>query len=283
MSKSLGNTVTPLPVLEQFSADAVRYWAANARLGVDTAIDESVFKVGKRLITKLWNASKFVLSQEADAGAITHELDRAFVAELAALVENATRDYDAFEFAKAMQETETFFWSRFTDTYLELAKSRARSDDDPAGRASAVATLRLALGVLLRLFAPVLPYVTEEIWSWVFADETGEKFIHAASWPQAVEFAGVEAPAEAASFDTAVSALAAINKAKADAEVSMGREVERLVLAGGSETLGRLEPVIGDVLLAARCHAHELAPADDVDPGMFAVRDASFAPRAETG
>ena len=179
MSKSLGNVVTPLPLIEQFGADTLRYWAGSARLGVDTAFDENVLRVGKRLVTKLWNASKFVLSQTSPPGDVTNELDRAFVTELATLVERATRDFERYEHADVLREVEHFFWSRFTDTTLELVKTRARGDDD-AGRASAVATLRLGLDVLLRMFAPFLPYVTEEIWSWAFAAERGEPSIHRA-------------------------------------------------------------------------------------------------------
>ncbi len=281
MSKSLGNVVTPLPLLEEFSADAVRYWAANARLGVDTALDESVFKIGKKLITKLWNASKFVLSQEGQPGPITNELDRAFLRELRTHVEQATKDAEAFDLARTLQDTERFFWSRFTDTYLELAKTRARDEGDPAGRDSAVTTLRFALSVLLRMFAPVLPYVTEEIWSWIYGEERGEPFIHGAAWPTAAEFDQIEAPADSGSFDLAITALAAINKAKADAEVSMGREVEHLELAGAAETMVRIEPVLSDVLLASRCHGHAVTSDDGIDVGSFQVRDARFAPRPD--
>ena len=282
MSKSLGNVVTPLPVIEQFSADAVRYWAANARLGVDTALDESVFKVGKRLITKLWNASKFVLSQPGAPGPVTHELDRAFLGELRALVEQATKDADAFELARTLQDTEQFFWSRFTDTYLELAKTRARNGDDEEGRNSAVTSLRFALGVLLRMFAPVLPYVTEEIWSWVHGAERGEPFIHGAAWPTVAEFDGFAPAADPGSFDLAVAALAAINKAKADGEVSMGREVETLELVAPAATIERLTPVLSDVLLASRCHGHTLVADEGAEAGSFSVRGAIFAPRPET-
>jgi valyl-tRNA synthetase len=281
MSKSLGNVVTPLPVIEKWSADPVRYWAGCARIGVDTAFDENVLKVGKRLVTKIWNASKFVLSQEAPPGPVSCELDRAFLAELRDLVERTTADHEAFDFARAMQETETFFWSRFTDTYLELAKSRARSEDDPAGRASAVTTLRLGLQVLLRLLAPVLVYVTEEVWSWAFAEETGEPFVHGAPWPSSEEFAEAASPAHPASFATAIAALAAINKAKADGEVSMGREVERLVIAADEATLNALAPVLGDVLAAARVADHATATDASVEPGVLEIRGAVFAPRPE--
>jgi valyl-tRNA synthetase len=171
-------------------------------------------------------------------------------------------------------------WKRFTDTYLELAKSRARSESDAAGRASAVTTLRLALSVLVRLFAPVLPYISEEIWSWAFARETGKPSVHAAAWPSDADFAGVAAPLDEASFEAAVAAYLAINKAKADANASAGRETLRLTLAAAPATAARLAPVLGDVLLAARCAEHALVSDASLEAGAVTVRDAAFAERA---
>src|SRR5262245_57641597 len=164
MSKSRGNVVTPVHLLEEYTADGVRYWAAGARLGTDTIFDEKVMKVGKRLVTKLFNAGKFVLAQEGPVHPIEAALDRAFVERLRALVARVTASFEEFDYAHALQDTETFFWSDFTDTFLELVKARAR--EGGAGGGSAIAALRLGLGVLLRLFAPVLPYITEEVWSW---------------------------------------------------------------------------------------------------------------------
>ncbi len=279
MSKSLGNVVLPTDLLERHTADAVRYWAASARLGADTAADEKVFKVGKRLQTKIFNASKFVLGQEAEEGPVSAELDRAFLASLRRLVERTTASWDDFNHAQALQDTESFFWSQFTDTYIELAKMRARSEEDAAGRTSAVATLRLTLDLLLRLFAPFQPYITEEVWSWVFAAEKGAPSIHRASWPGASDFAAVAEPADPESFQVAADCWRAINKAKADAEVSMGREVERLTIAASPKTLEKLRPGLPDVLLAARCHAHELAEQPDLEDGTFEVSDAVFVAR----
>ena len=279
MSKSVGNVVTPLPLIEKFGADSARYWAASARLGVDTAADEKVFKVGKRLVTKLFNAGKFVLSQTAETHPVSSELDRAFVAKLEQLVARSTRHFEAFEHAPVLAESESFFWSHFTDTFLELAKPRAR-DDEPgreAERGSAVAALRLGLGVLLRLFAPFLPYITEEVWSWAFAEETGQPLIHRAPWPGDEDFAGIDAPADPGSFDLAVGCWSAINKAKADASVSMGREVASLSIAANAATLARLAPVLADVLVAGRCHAHHLVERGELEDGAFAVDDAEFA------
>ena len=289
MSKSKGNVVTPAPLVEKHSADPTRYWAASARLGVDTAFDESVFKIGKRLVTKIFNAGKFVLAQQGVSAPLSSELDLAFAAGLERLVVQATRDFDAFNYAHVLQSTETFFWAHFTDTYLELAKPRARRhvdglcDDEAATLASgsAVAGLRLGLDVLLRLLAPTLPYITEEVWSWAFAEEKGHPSIHKAPWPGEEDFAAIPAPANPASFDLAVAAFTAINKCKADNEVSMGREGETLTLAANAATLEAVKPVLDDVLAATRCQDHSLSERSDLEDAVFEAGEATFAPKPE--
>lgn len=307
MSKSVGNVVTPMQLLEDFGADGVRYWAASARLGTDTAFDEKVFKIGRRLVTKLFNAGKFVLAQAADAHgaadsqgaagaqpaaatqsaadaprlehAINHELDRAFVAELRALVERVSASFQNFEFAQALQHTEQFFWTRFTDTYLELAKFRARGEvGDAAGRASAVATLRLGLEVLLRLFAPVLPYITEEVWSWAFASETGQPSIHRAPWPGTQELAWVEPPAYPESLQLAIDALATLHKAKTDRGGSAGRPVDKLDLLIDSGSVARVQAVLADVFASARVREYRMI--ESATPG-FTVAEMVLAPKLE--
>jgi len=153
--------VTPMEFLERFGADGVRYWASTARLGTDTVFAEKVLKIGRRLVTKIFNACKFVLGLEGGFNGFTEELDRAFLGRLKDAVEKITVLHDRYEFAGALAETESFIWNSFTDTYIELAKSRARGEDPErqAAAGSAVAGLRLGLSVLLRLFAPVVPYV----------------------------------------------------------------------------------------------------------------------------
>ncbi|MEZ4333025.1 MAG: valine--tRNA ligase [Myxococcota bacterium] len=302
MSKSKGNVMTPLPLIETFGADAARYWAASARLGADTAFDENVFKVGKRLVTKVFNAAKFVLALPADDAPVTHELDRAFVGELRALVESVTQSFEAYQYAHALQETETFFWTRFTDTYLELTKVRARGEGTGTSRGrgaaeadlasgSAIAALRLGLSVLIRLLAPVLPFITEEVWSWSFAaehaaaagDGSASRSVHRAPWPAPPELARVAPPDEASSFEIAIAALAAINKAKADAAVSMGREVDRLVLQASEATLAVFSGVRADVLAAARVDHCEAEPSGTLGDGAFAIRSIEFAERPAAG
>jgi valyl-tRNA synthetase len=273
-SKTKGSTtMTPSQLIEKYTADALRYWAASARLGVDTAFDDKVFAVGKRLSTKIWNAAKFVLGQKADAHPISEELDLAFVARLAALVERVTAAHEDFNYAQALAETEGFFWSSFTDTYVELAKARAWGGEKvtPQAQGSAVAALRLGLSVLLRLFAPVLPYITEEVWSWVFAAEHDAPSIHRARWPSSADFAGIAAPRDAASFELAIAAQNAINRKKTDAAASIGRPVNTLTLRAAPATLSALAPVISDVLAAARCARHEQQPAPELPLGTIEV------------
>ncbi len=169
MSKSKGNVLTPMHLLDTYGSDAVRYWAAGAKLGADTAFDEKVLKVGRRLVLKLFNASKLVLSMSGPDLPPSCPLDLGFLVRLRELVERASRQMNDFEFATALDEIERFFWGSFTDTYAELVKNRARSEDDPEGRGSAVGALQIGLKSLLRLFAPFLPYITEECWSWGYA------------------------------------------------------------------------------------------------------------------
>ena len=165
MSKSKGNVVTPMGILEEYGSDAVRYWAANGRPGTDTAFDDGQMKVGRRLAIKILNASRFALGfggdapLEVDPSLITHPLDRAMLARLARLVDEATAAFDNFDYARALERTEGFFWN-FTDDHVELVKARAY-EGDPADRDSARHALWLAISTLLRLFAPFLPFVTE--------------------------------------------------------------------------------------------------------------------------
>ncbi len=278
MSKSKGNVMTPIHLLDEYGSDAVRYWAASARLGVDTAFDEQILKIGKRLITKLFNASKFVLAQTGGDHSISNELDLAFLRKLHELVKQITDLNNDMDSGVALKETNLFFWNNFTDTYIELVKGRARGlDTDEAGRASAVKTLRLGLNILLRLFAPVLPYITEEIWSWSFAEETGVKSIHKAQWPGKGDFAKISRPDKEESFDLAVACLNAINKRKAEAEVSVARAVQYLLFAANDKTASQIKAVLLDVMAATRVANYVLQENTEMPEGEFVVLDIKFA------
>ncbi len=193
MSKSKGNVVTPEHLLDEYSSDAVRYWAGRARLGADTAFDPTVFKIGKKLCTKVFNASKFVLGQLEEAGLnaedicsswITNPVDLSLVAKLNATIKAATEAFESFEYSVALQATENFFWD-FCDNYLELTKKRSYDEEDSPGKRSALATLSFALKNSLQLLAPFIPYVTEEVWSWYFNQKFGSS-IHTSQWPVAI-------------------------------------------------------------------------------------------------
>jgi valyl-tRNA synthetase len=223
MSKSIGNVVTPMGLLEQHGSDAVRYWAAGGRLGTDTAFDEGQMKVGRRLAVKLLNASKFALGfPEAAAGQVTHPLDLALLNRLARVIEDATTAFEKWDYARALEVTEAFFWD-FCDDYIELVKGRAYSETDDQAD-SARRALRLALDALLRLFAPVLPFVTEEVWSW-WKDGS----VHGQSWPTVAELGDVSA-GDPAVLALAGQVLGEIRKAKSTAKTSTRTPVTVLTL-----------------------------------------------------
>ncbi len=244
MSKSIGNVVTPIPLIEEHGAEAVRYWACNGRPGTDTAVDFGVMKIGRRLAMKILNASRFALGFADDVGpsAITEALDRSMLAALSEVVTQATEAFEQFDYARAMEVSERSFWT-WTDDYLELVKGRAY--EGGAEGASAHAALQLALGVYLRLFAPFLPFVTEEVWSW-----WREGSVHLASWPRIEELEGHVGDPDVLSTTGAV--LTVVRRAKSDAKVSMRAEVDLVAVVADADSLDRIRSGETDLRAAAR-------------------------------
>jgi len=272
MSKSKGNVVTPMHLLDQYGADAVRYWSLAARLGTDTAFDEKVFAVGRRLVTKLYNASKYALAQSAAEGPVSHPLDVGFLARLGETAARATTLLDDLDYAGALDVVERFFWSGYTDNYLELVKARARSETDAAGRSSAVRAAQQGLSVLLRLFAPYLPYVTEEAWSWGFAGATGSRSIHRAAWPGAGELPQSAQGAEAGRvFDLACAFLDAVRRGKSALGGTVGRQLTTLRVAAHADAIELLRPCLADLQAAARAEGELLEARPGLEPGSFEV------------
>jgi valyl-tRNA synthetase len=281
MSKSKGNVVTPMGLLEEHGSDAVRYWAASARLGTDAAFEVGQMKIGRRLAIKILNASKFALSFAGgepvtlDPAAVTEPLDRAVLAALADVVEAATAAFEGYDHTRALEVTETFFWT-FCDDYLELVKDRAYGTqaEGAAPRAAAVAsaraTLAIALDVLLRLFAPVLPFATEEVWSWW---RTGS--VHRAPWPASEHLRSAAGDADTSLIALAGAALAALRKVKSQAKVSQRTELVRAELALPADATDRVRAAFGDLRAAGRVRELLLVP-DEV--AEVEVRAAELAP-----
>ncbi|QYG91450.1 valine--tRNA ligase [Iamia sp. SCSIO 61187] len=257
MSKSKGNVVVPIDLLQQHGSDAVRYWAANGRPGTDTAFDTGQMKVGRRLAIKILNASRFALNlgPAPDGAGPTEALDRSVLVTLADLVDEATRAFDDYDYARALQRTEAFFWS-FCDDYLELVKTRAYGEDpDDGAAASARATLGIALSTLLRLFAPILPYATEEVWSW-----WQEGSVHRAPWPSGDELRAEDGDPAVLAATAAV--LGEVRKAKSDAKVSMRADVDTVVVTGAPPFLAAVRAAGQDLQDAGRIRHLELVEGD---------------------
>ena len=256
MSKSQGNVVTPEPLIDEFGADAVRYWAARARLGVDTAYDEQVFKVGKRLCTKLFNASKFVIGRfdgidPALLGPdkITMETDRAAIQELRPAIERATAAFEQFDYAQALSLVEDFFWRTFCDNFLELAKPRTYDEELTEGRLSAASALRSVHRALVRMLAPFLPYLTEEVWHWCYRGDAGmHESVHRSPWPALEEFASIPQPRVPETYDATIAVVDAVRKAKAEANLSMKAPVKAIVVTAKAGMLEALAETRDDVM-----------------------------------
>lgn len=271
MSKSKGNVVVPTDVLNEYGSDAVRYWAASARLGADTAYEIAQMKIGRRLAIKLLNASKFVLNLGAtensvlagDLSVLSNPLDRALLAQLADVVTQSTKAFDNYDYARALQLTETFFW-QFTDDYVELIKDRAYGAAGEAEQASVLAALATTLDTLLRLFAPFLPFATEEVWSWWHNGS-----VHRAAWPAALEIPG----GDTTMLATVGVALSGVRKAKSEAKVKQRTEVLSATITAPEALTAQLQAGLADLKAASNARQITLVAGD----GDLAVTDVALA------
>jgi valyl-tRNA synthetase len=229
LSKVFGH---PEKVIDRFSADPIRYWACRANLGVDTAYDEKMIELGKRFVTKLWNASKFALSHLEDWDGSPGEptsVDRGLLARLAEVEKRATKHLLEYEIGGAVRDIESFFWSILCDNYLEMVKARLYEPETygEASKRGGQATLHRVLLDILKMLAPFMPHVTEEIYQQGFRERVGEVSIHVSRWPDGedlAEHADIEA------FDSAVDVITAVRKYKSENNLSMGSELTALVV-----------------------------------------------------
>ena len=270
MSKSKGNVVVPNEPIEKFGADAVRYWAAAARLGLDATYDIGQMKIGRRLAIKLLNATKFALAigredENHHVGAaaeaawnpadVTEPLDRAAMAKLALVVRQATEALESYEHSKALEVIESYFW-QFCDDYIELVKNRAYGTPDEHGNVpseKAVKSARTALGLGLdafaRLLAPYLPYATEEVWSWMHA---GSGSVHRAAWPVVDPYVEAATGASPELLTWAGKAVEQLRKIKSEAKVSMKTPILSVALSAASEGVEAIHAALGDIAQAGR-------------------------------
>jgi valyl-tRNA synthetase len=267
MSKSRGNAVTPMDLLREYGADAVRYWSASARLGVDTTFDVAQLRVGRRLAIKILNATRFVLGISDQAGglaagdpAITEPIDLALLRRLATVVQRCTTAFEDYEHAAALEQAERFFWF-FCDDYLELVKARAYGDHGQEPAASALATLRLGLSVVLRLLGPFVPFVTEEAWSW-----WREGSIHRAAWPDPAELRERAGPGDDSVLTAASAAIAAIRRKRSQAQLPTKTPIALLIATGASPSLTALAAARADVQAAGRVTEIQLTRAGQAEP-----------------
>ncbi len=278
MSKSKGNVVTPMALLVEHGADGARYWAASGRPGTDTAFDTNQMKVGRRLAMKLLNASRFALGTVEPRGPISAPVDRAMLRALAALIGEATAAFEAYDYARALQRTESFFW-RFCDDYLELVKGRRYGDQNPAGAASANSALIAALSVMLRLLAPFLPFVTEEVWSWW---QRGS--VHRAAWPTAAELESLladntaaTAARDQAAFAWATDVLFEVRKQRSEAKQPLKVSITKVTITTEAAAADLMPIVEADLKSALRVQLFELAAGE---PRSFVVAGYDSAPIA---
>jgi valyl-tRNA synthetase len=256
MSKSKGNVITPLEFLKEYGSDGVRYWAANVRPGGDGIFDVGEIKVGRRLAIKMLNAAKFALMQAEPRGPITEPLDRGMLSSLSALVKESTDQFEAYDYSKVLEQSERFFWS-FCDDYLELVKARRYGDFTPEGAASANSAMLVALSTLLRLFAPFLPFVTEEVWSWWRPGS-----VHNARWPTADEVVASIGGSDVEAvqvFGQTRAALGEIRRIKALEKRPVKAVIDRAVLPQRFESL---MPAAPDFKAAAHIRDLSFGPAE---------------------
>ncbi|MFF1251518.1 valine--tRNA ligase [Pseudarthrobacter sp. NPDC058329] len=275
MSKSKGNVVVPTDVLEEYGSDAVRYWAASAKLGADTAYEIAQMKIGRRLAIKLLNASKFVLNLGATEASVlsaalsvlSNPLDRALLAQLAEVVAQSTKAFGNYDYARALQITESFFW-QFTDDYVELIKDRAYGAAGESEQASVLAALATTLDTLLRLFAPFLPFATEEVWGWW---RNGS--VHRAQWPAPLDVPG----GDTTMLATVGVALSGVRKAKSEAKVKQRTEVLSATITASEALTTQLKAGLADLKAASNAREITLLVGD----GDLTVSDVALAATEE--
>jgi valyl-tRNA synthetase len=261
MSKSKGNVVTPFALLEEHGSDGIRYWATKGGPGVDTIFDPAQMKIGRRLAIKVLNASKFILGKAEPLGPIAAPVDRAMLSNLAVLVREASQALEEFEYGRAIDLIEREFWG-FCDDYLEFVKGRRYGEQGAGAAGSANSALIAALSVYLRLFAPYLPFATEEVWSW-WKDGS----VHRATWPTDTELVSLlegVSDDDQQKWSYAREVLGEVRKRRSEAKQPLKVPIIRAVIADTAARLAHLDAVEADLRAAVRIDTIERKPAGEL-------------------
>ena len=259
LSKSRHNAqATPIETMERYSADAVRYWAAGAGFGRDSWISDEQFKIGQKLATKLWHVFRFSMNFLHDYAPPPGRpvrltpTDRWALARLERTIQQATGHFEAYDFARVLSEVEDFFWNTLADNYVELVKYRLYNATDSMARESARYTLYQVLLNVIKLLAPLMPHITEEIYQLHFAQFDGALSIHRAQWPQGEPGWGEAAEDEIFGADL-VAIATAVRRFKSVQQRSLGSEFAQLLLATDNEaTRAKLRQALDDIRSVTR-------------------------------
>ncbi len=247
MSKSIGNVVAPQDIIEKYSSDAIRYWAATSNLGSDLPYQEKDVKTGQKFVNKLWNAAKFSFMHLEDYKAedlrVTETFDHWILAKLQKAINESTAHFNNYEYSKAKSATEIFFWQQFCDLYLEIVKDRLYNPDKRGKeqRQSAQSALHQSLLAVTKMMAPITPYITEEVYQQFFKEKESSKqtgkqksetnatsSIHTTSWPNG-KITNIDLDCEEIG-DQAVEIIQAIRKYKSENKLSLKEEINTLIL-----------------------------------------------------
>src|SRR6266480_2721839 len=273
ISKSRGSSVSPMDMIAKYSADAVRYWAASTGLGKDTTVNEEKIAMGNKLVTKMWNVAKF--SQRfLESYQPPVELpdftptDRWLLSRTQWLIRRVTELFRNYDYAAAKNEIESFFWRELADNYLEMSKERLY-DETNEMREGARYTLYHVLLTVLKLFAPILPYITETLYQALFVPIEGEGSIHTGRWPVAIESL-LSKTADAAG-EALIEVATAVRRYKSESNISLGTELKELQLATTDTDIARmLQDARADIMSVTR--ARQLAVKESLDADMEEVK-----------
>ncbi len=273
ISKSRGSSMSPMDMIAKYSADAVRYWAASTGLGKDTTVNEEKIAMGNKLVTKLWNVAKFSqrflesYQPPVDLPDFT-PTDRWLLSRTQWLIQRVTELYRNYDYSAAKNETESFFWRELADNYLEMSKERLY-DETNEMREGARYTLKYVLLTIMKLFAPILPFITETLYQALFVPFEGNGSIHISQWPT-VNGSLQNASADAAG-ETLIEIATAVRRYKSESNISLGTELKRLHLATNDISVAKmLQEASADIMSVTR--ARQLVVKESLDDDLQEVK-----------